>query len=166
MTTVTVAIPTLNGSERLERCLKSIAMCTTLDETVRVVVRDDGSEAEELQKVKAVMERMTASIPGLTLLLDGEREQHALGEQRAVGELEVGAHSLGVDGHVLHERDGRVLGEALAGDAPPLRSLELKHLTARRDLGNGQTWAQYLNVSEVNGVQYFDEGNGSQVPGH
>ena len=65
----------------------------------------------------------------------------------------------------LH-RDGRVLGEALAGEAPPLRSLELKHLTARRDLGNGQAWAQYLNVSEVNGVQYFDEGNGAQVPGH
>jgi hypothetical protein len=47
-----------------------------------------------------------------------------------------------------------------------LRSLELKHLTAQRDLGNGQAWAQYLNVSEVNGVQYFDEGNGAQVPGH
>lgn len=61
-------------------------------------------------------------------------------------------------------RDGRVLGEALAGDAPPLRSLELKHLTARRELGNGQAWEQYLNVSEVNGVQYFDEGNGGQVP--
>ena len=82
MTTVTVAIPTLNGSERLERCLKSIAMCTTLDETVRVVVRDDGSEAEELQKVKAVMERMTASIPGLTLLLDGERAGIATGWNR------------------------------------------------------------------------------------
>ena len=71
----------------------------------------------------------------------------------------------GFRNEALH-RDGRVLGEALAGDAPPLRSLELKHLTAQRDLGNGQAWAQYLNVSEVNGVQYFDEGNGAQVPGH
>jgi arylsulfatase A-like enzyme len=62
-------------------------------------------------------------------------------------------------------RDGRVLGEALAGEAPALRSLKLKHLTARRDLGNGQAWEQYLNVSEVNGVQYFEEGNGAQVPG-
>ena len=61
-------------------------------------------------------------------------------------------------------RDGRVLGEALAGVAPPLRSFEIKRLTARRDLGDGRVWEQYLNVSEVNGVQYFDEGNGTQVP--
>jgi len=61
-------------------------------------------------------------------------------------------------------RDGRVLGEALAGAAPPLRSFEIKRLTARRDLGDGRAWEQYLNVSEVNGVQYFDEGNGTQVP--
>jgi arylsulfatase A-like enzyme len=60
-------------------------------------------------------------------------------------------------------RDGRVLGEALAGDAPPLRSFDLQHLTASRDLGDGRTWEQYLNVSEVNGVQYLDEGNGAQV---
>jgi arylsulfatase A-like enzyme len=61
-------------------------------------------------------------------------------------------------------RDGRVLGEALAGAAPPLRTFEIKRLTARRDLGDGRAWEQYLNVSEVNGVQYFDEGNGTQVP--
>src|ERR1700691_4534512 len=41
-------------------------------------------------------------------LLD-EREQHALGEERSVRELEVGAHALGVDGHALHERDRAVL---------------------------------------------------------
>jgi arylsulfatase A-like enzyme len=62
------------------------------------------------------------------------------------------------------KRDGRVLGEALAGSAPPLRSFEIKRLTARRDLGDGRVWEQYLNVSEVNGVQYFDEGNGVQKP--
>jgi arylsulfatase A-like enzyme len=62
------------------------------------------------------------------------------------------------------QRDGRVLGEALVGNAPPLRSFEIKHLTARRDLGDGRAWEQYLNVSEVNGAQYFDEGNGVQKP--
>lgn len=62
--------------------------------------------------------------------------------------------------------DGRVLSEALTGQAPPLQSFELKHLTAHCDLGNGRTWEQYLSVSEVNGVQYFDEGNGAQVSGH
>jgi arylsulfatase A-like enzyme len=72
---------------------------------------------------------------------------------------------LGFKDEALH-RDGRVLGEALAGEAPPLRSFELKHLTARRDLGNGLAWEQSLNVIEFNGVQYFDEGNGAQVPAH
>jgi hypothetical protein len=65
---------------------------------------------------------------------------------------------------VAAQRDGRVLGEALVGNAPPLRSFEIKHLTARRDLGDGRAWEQYLNVSEVNGTQYFDEGNGVQKP--
>jgi hypothetical protein len=72
---------------------------------------------------------------------------------------------LGFRDEAMH-RDGRVLGEALAGEGPALHSLELKHLTARRALGNGLAWEQYLNVSEVNGVQYFDEGNGAQVPAH
>ena len=62
------------------------------------------------------------------------------------------------------EMDGRVLGEALAGEAPPLRSFDLRHLTAHRPLGDGRAWDQYLDVSEVNGVQYFDEGNGAQEP--
>jgi arylsulfatase A-like enzyme len=59
------------------------------------------------------------------------------------------------------QRDGRVLGEALVGPAPPLRSFEIKRVTAQRNLGNGQIWEQYLNISELNGVQYFDEGNGA-----
>jgi hypothetical protein len=69
---------------------------------------------------------------------------------------------LGFKDEAMH-RDGRVLGEALAGAVPPLRSFEIKRLTARRDLGDGRAWEQYLNVSEVNGVQYLDEGNGTQM---
>jgi len=60
--------------------------------------------------------------------------------------------------------DGRVLGEALTGAAPPLRSFDLRHLTATHPLGGGRTWTQYLNVSEVNGVDYFDAGNGAPEP--
>lgn len=56
--------------------------------------------------------------------------------------------------------DGRVLGEALAGDAPSLRSYEIRRLEARRETVGG-AWEQYLQVSEVNGVRYLDEGNGS-----
>lgn len=59
--------------------------------------------------------------------------------------------------------DGRVLSEALSGEAPALKSFELKRLTARRDFDDG-TWSQYLQVAEVNGVRYLDEGNGTYLP--
>ena len=56
--------------------------------------------------------------------------------------------------------DGRVLGEALIlSDAPAIRSYELKRLNARASVAGG-VWEQYLQVSEVNGVRYLDEGNG------
>ena len=55
--------------------------------------------------------------------------------------------------------DGRVLGEALAVAGPPVYSPETRRLTARHETAGG-TWNQYLQVSEVNGVQYLDEGNG------
>jgi arylsulfatase A-like enzyme len=51
--------------------------------------------------------------------------------------------------------DGRVLGEALTGDAPALRSLNMQRLSAQRGL-----WSQYLEVTEVNGVRYLEGGNG------
>lgn len=56
--------------------------------------------------------------------------------------------------------DGRVLGEALSIDAPPLRSYEMRRLEASRTTVGG-VWRQYLQVSEVNGVRYLDEGNGA-----
>jgi hypothetical protein len=56
--------------------------------------------------------------------------------------------------------DGRVLAEALTLPAPELKSYELKRLTARRETVGG-VWTQYLQVSEVNGVRYLDEGNGA-----
>lgn len=56
--------------------------------------------------------------------------------------------------------DGRVLGEALRGDAPALRSYDIKRLNAGREIADG-VWKQYLQVSEVNGVRYLDEGNGA-----
>ena len=65
----------------------------------------------------------------------------------------------------LSQMDGRVLGEALAGAAPAVRSFDLRRLTARCDLGGGRAWTQYLNVSRVDGVDYFDEGGGGAGPG-
>ena len=59
--------------------------------------------------------------------------------------------------------DGRVLAEALSGEAPPLKTYEVKRLqAARKTLGGA--WEQYLQVSEVNGVRYLDEGDGGFTP--
>jgi len=57
--------------------------------------------------------------------------------------------------------DGRVLTEALtiAGASTP--AAKTRHLEVRAPAGK-TTWHQYLNITEVNGVAYFDEGNGSQ----
>jgi predicted AlkP superfamily pyrophosphatase or phosphodiesterase len=56
--------------------------------------------------------------------------------------------------------DGRVLTEALSGAGPALQHSEVKRLEASRSAPEG-LWRQYLQVSEVNGVRYLDEGNGS-----
>jgi arylsulfatase A-like enzyme len=57
--------------------------------------------------------------------------------------------------------DGRVLTEALTEKGPALKSYEPHRIEAIREL-DGRVWRQYLNFTEVNGVDYFDEGNGSQ----
>lgn len=52
---ILIGIPTLNGADRLWRCLHSIADCTAWEKfaDVRVVVCDDGSEPAELRKTRA-----------------------------------------------------------------------------------------------------------------
>ncbi len=55
--------------------------------------------------------------------------------------------------------DGRVLSEALTVPGPKLESFDTVRHTASAVLG-AVTWHQYLTISSVNGVPYFDEGNG------
>jgi len=72
MSTV-IGIPTLNGPGRLQRCLRSIAECASLDD-LRVVVCDDGSTEEHLNKTKEVIQHESAALPFLELLTnDGRR---------------------------------------------------------------------------------------------
>jgi arylsulfatase A-like enzyme len=59
--------------------------------------------------------------------------------------------------------DGRVLAEALTIKSPPLRAYEPRRIEATCE-NHGVVWRQYLNVTEVNGVQYLDEGNGELAP--
>jgi len=60
--------------------------------------------------------------------------------------------------------DGRVLGEALAVDAPAIRTNATRRISASRRTAGGE-WSQYLQVSEVNGVRYLDEGDGAFTVG-
>jgi len=56
--------------------------------------------------------------------------------------------------------DGRVLSEAMVnGDGSEIASHTVK-LEARKSFG-GASWSQYLQVSKVGKVVYFDEGNGA-----
>ncbi len=57
--------------------------------------------------------------------------------------------------------DGRVLTEALTFAGPPIKSYEPGRIETTASIGKG-VWRQYLNSTEVNGVVYFDEGNGHQ----
>jgi hypothetical protein len=54
--------------------------------------------------------------------------------------------------------DGRVLGEAMTGGGAAPKPEQTKY-KASRDLGV-RHWQQYLTVSQVGPVLYFDEGNG------
>jgi arylsulfatase A-like enzyme len=58
--------------------------------------------------------------------------------------------------------DGRVLTEALTVPGPKIKSYEPEHIEANAPREGG-AWHQYLNFTEVNGVDYYDEGNGWQA---
>ncbi len=58
--------------------------------------------------------------------------------------------------------DGRVLTEAMVGSADAAVKPERQTLEASRDLGFRQ-WHQYLKLSRVGSVVYYDEGNGESL---
>jgi len=69
---ITIGVPTLNGPDRLFRCLRSIAECTNL-EGVRVLVCDDGSTPDNLKFNKDTIHNFSPEIPGLEMLMNGGR---------------------------------------------------------------------------------------------
>ena len=66
-------------------------------------------------------------------------------------------HLLGLESP--HKMDGRVLSEAMIGNAPP-PGADSEALEATRKFPGGE-WRQYLRVSRVGESTYIDEGNGS-----
>lgn len=59
--------------------------------------------------------------------------------------------------------DGRVLTEALTIKGPKITSFEPGRWDATH-ANEKSVWHQYINFTDVNGVIYFDEGNGYQTP--
>ena len=59
--------------------------------------------------------------------------------------------------------DGRVLTEALIGSQSKIKSFQANRLEATHE-HERFAWHQYLNVTELDGVVYFDEGNGHATP--
>ena len=57
---------------------------------------------------------------------------------------------------------GRILEEALA-HAPDRRPSSRPYRLEATCTTGGCTWRQYLTYAQVNGVLYFEEGNGEQV---
>jgi hypothetical protein len=55
--------------------------------------------------------------------------------------------------------DGRVLNEALKVSGGEVKASAPRRLEANAESGKG-VWHQYLQISQVNGVEYLDEGNG------
>jgi arylsulfatase A-like enzyme len=64
-----------------------------------------------------------------------------------------------------HKLSGRVLAEALTQPSSARLSCETRRLEAVFH-AQDSIWHQYLKYTEVNGVLYFDEGNGEQMPRH
>lgn len=84
MTTVIVGIPTLNGHERLDRCLRSIADSTPDLTGVKVLVHDDASTPEGTKLNKDAIhraERLRAEA-GLEMLISPRRVGIATGWNR------------------------------------------------------------------------------------
>jgi hypothetical protein len=61
-----------------------------------------------------------------------------------------------------HTFSGRVLREAFAHEGPITTRFETRRIEATCN-AKDFVWTQYLAYSEVNGVSYFDEGNGEQI---
>jgi hypothetical protein len=59
--------------------------------------------------------------------------------------------------------DGRVLSEALNASSEKSPKVETKQLRTQATLPSGQ-WTQTLDISEVNGVRYLDQGTGQFTP--
>ena len=98
-----------------------------------------------------------------TLVAEGPDFRSAVVDHLPTGNVDIAPTVLWILGVKQPKSiDGRVLGESMWNAENILKSYEPRHFEASRSLEKA-VWHQYLNVSEVNGVAYLDEGNGYQT---
>jgi hypothetical protein len=98
-----------------------------------------------------------------TLLAAGPDFRSGLQSAVPTGNVDVGPTVLWILGiKPPVKMDGRVLTEGLRSSDSAIKHSDSRRVEASRKFEGG-TWRQYLQISRVNGVDYFDEGNGSQM---
>jgi arylsulfatase A-like enzyme len=96
-----------------------------------------------------------------TLVAAGPSFRSGMNSSTPTGNVDIAPtvlHILGIS--PPKKLDGRILTEALKDGTPPSQILAPRTLETSVTNANS-VWRQYLKVSEVQGVHYFDEGNGA-----
>src|SRR5438309_11406829 len=99
-----------------------------------------------------------------TLIAAGPDFRRGIVDQLPTGNVDVAPTVLWILGITPPQpMDGRVLTEALTMDGPKVGKPVTTQLKV--DCTNGKfVWRQYLTRTELDGVEYLDEGNGAAVP--
>jgi len=99
-----------------------------------------------------------------TLVAAGPDLRHGYRDETPSGNVDVAPTILKILGaKPPGAMDGRVLTEALNSPDTKSPGVEKKQLRAQATLPMGE-WTQTLDVSEVNGVRYLDQGTGKFTP--
>lgn len=99
-----------------------------------------------------------------TLVAAGPDFRQGFVDETPSGNVDVAPTVLKILGIIpLQPMDGRVLSEALTDSSETSPKIETKELRAHAALPAGD-WMQTLRISEVDGVEYFDEGTGLFTP--
>jgi len=99
-----------------------------------------------------------------TLIASGPDFRHGAVDELPTGNVDIAPTILWILGIKPPKRmDGRVLTEALTIDGPKVGAPKTTRIETTHRLEKS-VWRQYLQRTELNGVVYFDEGNGGIKP--
>ncbi|HEX4122590.1 MAG TPA: alkaline phosphatase family protein, partial [Verrucomicrobiae bacterium] len=99
-----------------------------------------------------------------TAVAFGPDFMHGMSDTLPTGNIDIAPTILWILGvQPKQKMSGRVLSEALSIPAPAVGTPQTHHEEATWK-GKDFVWRQYLDISEVDGVRYYDQGNGAQEP--